>query len=172
MKLFFTILFVCFSIFSVNISFSAKPVTKNKLFDPDQPITLKSKHILVNQKNGSITYKGNVQIKQGDLLIKAEKATTKTVGNQPSQVWARGNPVKVQSRRNGNLMTITAAGAHYNVKSGMIMLTGNVKLLMGKDSMGSKQLMYNVKTNKILVNTKNAPLNASFDSEHIKELHK
>lgn len=143
-----------------------------KLFDSSQPVTLKSKHISVNQKNGGITYKGNVRLKQGNLLIRAAKAKTKTVGKQPSQVWASGNPAKVQSKRNGNLLVLTASNIHYNIKSGMITLTDNVQLTIGGDVLGSKQLSYNVKTNKIIVNTEDSPLNASFDSEHIKSLNK
>lgn len=168
MKFFISLLSCCLYLISPVTNLAAE----RELFDLSQPVSLKSRHIVVNQKNGSIIYKGNVQIKQGSLLIRAAKAKTKTVGNQPSQIWASGKPVKVQSKRDGNLMIITASNIHYNVKSGMITLTNNVQLQMGKDILRSKQLSYNVKTNTITVNTKNAPLNASFDSAHIKKLQK
>lgn len=173
MKLFISSSFIIF-FFAIAISTSPGVclAAEKKLFDTSQPVSLKSRQILVDQKNGSITYKGNVRIKQGNLQISASRARTKTVGNQPSHVWASGNPVKVQSKREGTLVIITAANVHYNVKSGMITLTGNVQLQMGNDTLASKQLSYNVKTNTITVNTKNAPLNASFDATHIKELRK
>jgi lipopolysaccharide export system protein LptA len=173
MKLFISTSFIIF-FFAISISTSPGVclAAEKKLFDTSQPVSLKSKHILVNQKNGSITYKGNVRLKQGDLLIIAGKAKTRAVGGQPGQVWASGNPVKVQNKKDGNLLTITAANVHYNVKSGMIVLTGNVQLHFGKDALNTKKLSYNVKTNTITVNTKNAPLNAAFDSDYIKALRK
>ena len=166
------ILLVYFSIISAGVSADTGPKTKKKLFNHDQPITLKSKTILVNQKNGNISYKGNVRVKQGDLLIIAAKANTKTVGGQPNRIWASGHPVKVQSRKDGSLVTITASNVQYNVKSGIILLTGNVQLHIGKDTLRSKKISYNVKTNTVTVNTKNAPLNASFDSDHLKAMRK
>lgn len=168
MRLFFTSLVVYIGL-TIPVLTQAE---ENQLFDPDKPVSLKSKQITVNQKSGNIIYKGNVKIKQGNLLIRAAKAKTKTVGNKPSQVWASGNPVRVQSKRDGNTVILTAASVHYNIKTGMITLTDNVQLQMGKDKLESKKLSYNVKTNKILVNTKDAPLNASFDSAHIKEMQK
>ena len=138
----------------------------------DLPISLKSKRILVDQKSGEIIYRGNVRVQQGDLIIMAAKAKTASTGNQPDHVWASGNPVEIQKNNNGELVVLTAANIHYDVNSGEITLSGNVKLKMGNDTLDSKNLIYNVKSNTITVYTKDAPLTASFSPERIKELQK
>ncbi|MFV1993208.1 MAG: LptA/OstA family protein, partial [Acidiferrobacterales bacterium] len=46
----------------------------------NQPVSLKSKSIRVDQKSGVITYRGNVRVKQGNLIIMAAKAKTTSTG--------------------------------------------------------------------------------------------
>ena len=138
----------------------------------NQPVSLKSKSIVVDQKSGVITYRGNVRVKQGSLIIMAAKAKTMSTDNQPDQIWASGNPVKIHKINNGELIVLTAANVHYDVKSGEITLSGNVKLKMGNDTLDSKNLSYNVISNTITVYTKDAPLTASFSPERIKALQK
>ncbi len=138
----------------------------------DQPVFLKSKRILVDQKSGDIIYRGNVRVKQGNLVIMAAKAKTSSSGNQPNHIWASGNPVEIHKINNGELVVLTATNAHYDLKTGLITLSGNVKLKMGSDTLNSKNLIYNVKTNTITVYTKDAPLSASFSPERIKKLQK
>jgi len=105
------------------------------------------------------------------MAAKAKTTSTGT-GNQPEHVWASGNPVKIHKNNDGELIVLTAANVHYDVKSGEIKLSGNVKLKMGNDTLDSKNLSYNVKSNTITVYTKDAPLTASFSPERIKELQK
>jgi len=102
----------------------------------------------------------------------AARAKTTSTNNQPEHVWVSGNPVKIHKNNNGELVVLTAANVHYDVKSGLITLSGNVKLKMGNDTLDSKNLIYNVKSNTITVYTKDAPLTASFSPERIKELQK
>jgi len=141
---------------------------ENKVFDADQPVSLKSKHISMNQKNGNIIYTGNVRLKQGSLSINSAIARTKTIGNQPAHVWAKGNPVHVETTRNGKVIELTAAKAHYDVQSGVITLTDNVQVKMGNDKVDSNKILYNVKSNTIIINSDDAPVNATFDPAHIK----
>jgi len=142
---------------------------EKKIFDTDQPISLRSNSISVNQKSGSVIYIGNVRLKQGDLFIKSSRARTKSAGNQPEHVWASGSPVRIERKRDGKVIILTAFKVHYDVQSGMIVLTDNVQVEMGKDKIGSKKILYNVKTNTILANSDDAPLIATFEPTHLKK---
>ena len=159
---------------TVTFALSPNPgqAAKKVWHNTDQPIILKSKRILVDQKSGEITYRGNVRVKQGDLIIKASMAKTTSTSDNPEHVWASGNPVEIHKINNGELVVLTAANVHYDVKTGLIELSGNVKFKMGDDTLDSKNLIYNVKTNTMTVFTQGAPLTASFSPERIEELQK
>lgn len=99
--------------------------------------------------NGECTYSGNVLITQGTLNVRAAKATIQRVGDDPSRALLSGGVTLKQVMDNGSPINATASNVDYNLKTEVVVFTGNVELSRNGDTMKGQRFVYNMKTAQI-----------------------
>jgi lipopolysaccharide export system protein LptA len=139
------------------------PAFAENSHDNSLPIEITADSLAVDQKDGSATFTGNVDAKQGDVRIRSHKmivsysSTSKaakpaapaipaSASNAPgaiNKVTLLGN---ITITSNGDI----AQGQHgiYDVKKQMIFLDTDVVLSQGKNIVKGDKLVYNVTTGK------------------------
>lgn len=93
--------------------------------DRQQPLDVEADHSDGTLGDGRATLSGNVEIRQGTLLIRADVATVEKVGGQVRRFELTGEPVHLQQEiENEGLVTAEARRVEYEVASGIVTLTG------------------------------------------------
>jgi lipopolysaccharide export system protein LptA len=76
--------------------------------------------------DGKAILRGNVEIRQGSLLVKADVAEVENADGRVRLVHLTGEPVLLQQEiENEGLVTATASTISYQVVTGMVTLSGN-----------------------------------------------
>ncbi len=138
MKNFLKILAVC--LVSVSVAFAAEPAKSGLRKDRSNlPITVKSNDLAADNKGKIAIFTGKVVAKHGDITIYAEKLTISygDLKGEVEKVEAEIDVRIVQENRIG-----TATHATYQSKEGLIVLTGNPKIIQGTDSVSGKIITY------------------------------
>jgi lipopolysaccharide export system protein LptA len=99
---------------------------------------------------GQCVMTGNVQITQGSLHIDAAKAVIYRDGGDISRAVLTGGPVVLkQQMDDGTPMTAHASNVDYNLRTEIVVFTGNVQLDQPRGSMSGQRVVYNLKTGAI-----------------------
>lgn len=69
--------------------------------DKDQPIYVEADGVDIDDRKGISTYKGNVELTQGSIVIKADKVIVTQQANQTDLIEAVGNPVTFKQDTEG-----------------------------------------------------------------------
>lgn len=99
---------------------------------------------------GQCELTGNVKIIQGSLNIDAAKATIFRAGGDISRALLSGGPVVLnQQMDDGTQMTARASNVDYNLKTDVVVFTGDVQLQQPRGTMSGQRVVYNLKTGSI-----------------------
>jgi len=94
--------------------------------DRQQPLDVEADHTDGSLGDGQATLSGNVEIRQGTLLIRADVATVEKVDGQVRRFELTGQPVHLQQEiENEGLVTAEARRVEYEVATGIVTLTGS-----------------------------------------------
>ena len=122
-----------------------------KTSDRNQPMDAES-----NQNNciltdtGQCVMTGNVQISQGSLHIDAAKAVIYREGGDISRAVLTGSPaVLKQQMDDGTPLNARASNVDYNLRTEVVVFTGDVQLDQPRGSMSGQRVVYNLKTGVI-----------------------
>lgn len=119
--------------------------------DRNQPMdTEADKNSCILSDTGQCVMTGNVQISQGSLKIDAAKAVIHRAGGDISRALLSGSPVVLkQQMDDGTPMTAHASNVDYNLKTEVVIFTGDVQLQQPRGSMSGQRVVYNLKTGAI-----------------------
>lgn len=120
--------------------------------DREQNIALAADNASFNEKTGIAIYTGNVEIKQGSLLIKAEQITANTdKEGKIVTVVATGKPAHMQQQPtiDKGIATAQAEEITYQARDGLIILKRNAKLEQDGSSFKSLEIMYSMDKGEI-----------------------
>lgn len=99
---------------------------------------------------GQCVMTGNVKISQGTLNIDAGKAVIFRAGGDISRALLSGSPVVLkQQMDDGTPMTAHASNVDYNLKTEVVIFTGDVQLQQPRGSMSGQRVVYNLRTGSI-----------------------
>ena len=99
---------------------------------------------------GQCELTGKVKIIQGSLNIDAAKATIFRAGGDISRALLSGSPVVLnQQMDDGTPMTARASNVDYNLKTDVVVFTGDVQLQQPRGTMSGQRVVYNLKTGSI-----------------------
>ena len=99
---------------------------------------------------GQCVLTGNVHITQGSLDIKAAKAVIYRGNGDISRAVITGKPVTLrQLMDDGTPMTASADSVDYNLRSDIVVFTGNVDIRQPQGSMSGERVVYNLKTGNV-----------------------
>lgn len=99
--------------------------------DTTKPMTITSDNQAVDINTNTVTLTGNVIVKQGTILVKADRATIVRPGGESGKevVEGFGNPVTFyQMQDNGKPINGHAQKVRYDVSADLVTLTGNAYL--------------------------------------------
>lgn len=104
---------------------AAAPVFALKT-DRQQPLDVKADATDGSLGDGKATLRGNVEIRQGTLLIQADEATVEKVEGRVRRFELTGAPVHLQQEiEQEGLVSAEAQRVEYEVATGIVTLTGN-----------------------------------------------
>lgn len=141
--------------------------------DTSKPVEITADSLEVLQEESKAIFTGDVQAKQGDLDIRAEKMTVYYKKDGKEQKNDANKISKVEIDKNVFISTPgeTAKGNKgiYDVDAGMITLEGDVTLTSLKNIVKGQKLVYNLKTgqSKIISNSSDSK-NAGGKKERVR----
>lgn len=118
--------------------------------DAQQPISVEADKAFFDQKNGTATYNGNVLVKQGSIVIKAESLNliTNPQNGEFKSLKATGTPSTFTQTLNENGQIMNASGNHltYDVGLGELEIHDAGHLQRGDDEITADYIHYLLKT--------------------------
>lgn len=120
--------------------------------DENQPIHIAADSASINDLTGITTYKGNVIIKQGTLLIEAAHVDMHRGDEGVDKLIAKGSPAHFRQKPDHNQPFSDAWGKHmvYKVKSRNLTITKSAKVVQGQDTFTGERIIYDLQ--KSIVN--------------------
>lgn len=93
---------------------------------------------------------GGVNIRQGTLDIRSARAEITLVGGDPTRALLTGSPVTLkQQMDDGTPMTARASQVDYNLRTEVVVFTGNVQIEQPRGSMSGERVVYNLQTGRV-----------------------
>jgi lipopolysaccharide export system protein LptA len=93
---------------------------------------------------------GGVHITQGSLDITSSAATITLAGGDPTRAVFTGGPVALkQELDDGTPMSARADNVDYNLKTEIVVFTGNVSISNPRGSLSGQRVVYNLKTGNV-----------------------
>lgn len=93
---------------------------------------------------------GGVHITQGSLDITSSGATITLAGGDPTRAVFTGGPVSLkQELDDGTPMSARADNVDYNLKTEIVVFTGNVSITNPRGSLSGQRVVYNLKTGNV-----------------------
>ena len=124
--------------------------------DTKQAIEIEAQSVVVDETTGFNEFSGDVEVRQGSLLLLAELIQVQTENEEVVSMIAKGSlekPAKyIQSQENqARFVEATATKITYDVNAGMIFLVGNAHLIQGFDSFSGDRLSYDINNDRVVV---------------------
>ncbi len=115
--------------------------------DPQQPINIEADSADLDEKTRTVTYRGNVVVRQGSILLKANKVVLEQSADEKTgdRFSAFGEPASFRQQvAEGSARWIKgeARELRYDTKSELMELTGNAWVDRGGDVVRSDRLTY------------------------------
>ena len=99
--------------------------------------------------NDSCTLTGNVTMTQGSLRVVAAKAVIEQSGGDPSRALLSGGVTLRQTLDDGNQIDAKASNVDYNLRTEVVVFTGNVVINQQRGSLSGQRVVYNMKTGQV-----------------------
>jgi lipopolysaccharide export system protein LptA len=110
--------------------------------DRSQPIELAADSVDINEGEGLSIYRGDVDLRQGSMRLRADVVTVHHRGRDPSRVVAEGRPVRFEQASTRGPVEGQARRVEYEIASENLELTGDAVLKQGQDTMRSDRIVY------------------------------
>lgn len=113
--------------------------------DRQQPLEVNADSTDGTLGDGIATLKGNVEIRQGTLLIQADIAEVEKVEGRVRRFELNGNPVHLQQEiEDAGLVTAEAKKVEYEVASGIVTLSGDADVVHPQYHISGEILEYDM----------------------------
>lgn len=112
--------------------------------DVRQPITVEADSMDIDDGAGTSVYRGNVELHQGTITLKADKVTVIQGKGKSDRVVAEGKPAILRQLPDGKKEYIEgrAQRMEYSVDSELLILIGKASLRQGNDNFKSDRITY------------------------------
>ncbi|UCF88465.1 MAG: hypothetical protein JSV70_08660 [bacterium] len=108
----------------------------------EQGVTIRSESLVIEEKTGDIQFEGKVQVRMAEVVMGCDTLKVHTDEADPSRILrgeASGNIVL--TRGNDRL---EAGMAEFDLKSGMVELTGAPRLMREKTTIEAERIVYSL----------------------------
>ena len=118
--------------------------------DRNQPMDIEAAHQICGfGANDTCTLTGNVHITQGSLDIVAAKAVIEQSGGDPSRALLSGGVTLRQAMDDGNQINAKSSNVDYNLRTEVVVFTGNVEIIQQRGTLNGQRVAYNMKTGQV-----------------------
>lgn len=118
--------------------------------DLTQPIDVRADRSEFDEKAGTQTLKGNVEISQGTLKINAEQIAIALKDNALHTISGTGTPIRFQQENEaGELMRGEAGKILYDAIAGTLTLEGSATLSQPRQNLVSERIVFDARTQKV-----------------------
>ncbi len=123
--------------------------------DSSEPIEVEAYTVVIDEKAGISTYTGKASVKQGSLVLSAEKVELFSNEKEVTKVIAIGTKKQRahyrQSQPNqSRFIEADAINITYLIKKEFVNLKGNAHLVQGFDSFSGATLDYDIANDKVI----------------------
>ena len=126
------------------------PTAGARKSDRNQPMDIEAAHQVCGfGANDTCTMTGNVTISQGSLNIVAAKAVIEQSGGDPSRALLSGGVTLRQAMDDGNQINAKSSNVDYNLKTEVVVFTGNVQIVQQRGTLNGQRVVYNMKTGQV-----------------------
>lgn len=130
------------------VAFSAGAGARSS--DRNQPMDIDAgRQVCGLGANDRCTLTGNVTIVQGSLNVAAAKAIIEQKNGDPSRVLMSGGVTLRQQLDDGNQINATSANVDYDLRSEVVVFTGNVAIRQQRGTLNGERVVYNMKTGQV-----------------------
>lgn len=115
--------------------------------DRHQAIEIESRSAIREEKKGLTVYEGDVTIRQGSMLIRADRVSVHTSGNQVSKIICIGKPAHYEQQPKPGDKPITARAntIEYHLDRDVINLIANASLEQAGTTLTGERIDYDLK---------------------------
>lgn len=118
--------------------------------DLEQPIDIRADKSEFDEKAGTQTLTGNVEITQGSMRITADRIAIALKDNALSTITGTGSPIHFEQQNEaGDVMTGEAQRISYDALAGTLILEGKATLSQPKQELVSERITFNARTQKV-----------------------
>ena len=118
--------------------------------DRNKPMDIEAGHQVCGLgDDATCTFTGKTTITQGTLRIVSDKAVISQAGGEPSRAQFSGGVTLSQQMDDGTNLNANAANIDYNLRTEVVVFTGNVKIQQARGTLNGERVVYNMKTGQI-----------------------
>ena len=110
--------------------------------DRNQAIELAADSVDIDEAKGISVYKGDVDLRQGSIHLRADQVTVHQQGRKTSKIVAEGRPVHFEQQSAKGPVKGEAHRVEYEVGSENLLMAGDAVLKQGQDTMRSDRIVY------------------------------
>ena len=119
--------------------------------DRQQPLKIVADKALLDDKNGTAVYTGNVVLTQGTLKINAEKLHLQTVQGKVEKVTAEGTPANFSQvpAPNQAAVVATALNIDYLVREQTLILRRKASIVQNENVFKGEEIVYEIQSQRL-----------------------
>lgn len=118
--------------------------------DLTMPIDVRADKSEYDERAGTQTLSGNVEISQGTMRITADRIAIQLKDNALSEITGTGTPIRFeQENEAGELMRGEAQKIVYDALSGTLILEGSATLRQPRQNLVSERITFDARTQKV-----------------------
>lgn len=118
--------------------------------DLSAPLEVSADASEYDERKGTQTLRGNVEISQGSLRIEADRVDVFLEQNQLDRITGVGEPISFQQENDaGQLVRGTASRIEYNAGSGVLILSGGATLEQPRQRLDSQRIVFDARAQKV-----------------------
>lgn len=119
--------------------------------DRQQPIRIEANRVEIDERQGTSTYTGSVQVTQGTFRLNAERVVVQRGKEAVQRIVAHGEPATFRQQPEGAdyLIRGQAQELRYEAGDGTVALTGGAHLWQGRDEFSGARVVYELERERV-----------------------
>lgn len=119
--------------------------------DRQQPIQIEANRVEIDEREGTSTYIGNVQVQQGTLQLTAGRVVVHRGQEGLQRIVAFGDPAAFRQQPEGAdyLIRGQARELRYDAGGGTVELTGEAHIWQGRDEFSGARVVYELERERV-----------------------
>ncbi len=109
-----------------------------------QPISVEADRLEMSSESGRSIYQGNVEMRQGNMLLRADTLELRSSGTTLQVVIAHGKPAYLErpNPQTGELLKANAGQIEYRINDSLLEMKDAAHLWRGKDEFSGEHIIY------------------------------